>query len=210
MTDQEKLFEEWAEKYESYVLNNQSTFPFLGYNDLVNDVVGLVCQNSTILDLGIGTGYITQKIFSQKNSKIYGFDVSQKMIDIAKYRLRSAVIDKVDFNDYKNINWADYPNKFDCIIGTYFFHHYTDEVKIEMIRFLLSKLSENGKLIIGDIGFWNEDIFIENKKSLGKQWDSDEYYFNIEKIGIELVKMNVQFNVKYISKCCILLTINNH
>ena len=66
MNDQKTLFENWADSYEKYVLENQHSFPFKGYSELVDEIVKTIKPYSTILDLGIGTGYIAHKLYTEK------------------------------------------------------------------------------------------------------------------------------------------------
>ena len=72
MTEQKKLFEDWAVSYDKFVLENQHAFPFKGYSELIDEIIKTIEPNTTILDLGIGTGYIARQIQEELNCKING------------------------------------------------------------------------------------------------------------------------------------------
>jgi putative AdoMet-dependent methyltransferase len=207
MQDQKTLFENWADSYEKYVLENQHSFPFKGYSELVDEIVKTIKPYSTILDLGIGTGYIAQKLYTEKKCPIYGIDLSEKMVAISKNRMKDAHIIQFDFDKYQDLDWSIFPKNINYFIGTYFFHHYNDENKIKIIDFLLNHVNPKAKIIIGDIGFQNHDLFIESKNRLAKEWDESEYYFDLESFKKFLEGKNLKFESKIISEFCIYLEI---
>ena len=79
MTDQKKLFEDWAASYDKFVLENQHSFPFKGYSKLIEEIIKTIEPNSTILDLGIGTGYVALNLQDKLNCKINGIDLSENL-----------------------------------------------------------------------------------------------------------------------------------
>jgi hypothetical protein len=82
-----------------------------------------------------------------------------------------------------------------------------DENKIKIIEYLLNHVNPNAKIIIGDIGFQNQDLFIENKNRLAKEWDESEYYFDLESFKKSLESKNLKFKSKTISEFCIYIEI---
>lgn len=207
MEDQKALFEDWADSYDKDVLESQNTFPFKGYSELVDEIVKIVEPNSTILDLGIGTGYISNKLHTEKSCQIYGIDLSEKMIEISKNRIQESVIIQFDFDNYLKLDWSLFSKKIDYFIGTYFFHHYSDEDKINIIEFLLSKVSPSAKILIGDIGFLNNELLLENKKRLKNEWDESEYYFDLVTTQKTLESKGLKVQSKVVSEYCILIEI---
>jgi putative AdoMet-dependent methyltransferase len=200
MQTNQMLFNDWAKEYDNYILSNQDKFPFAGYDNMVKSIIeSISLYEPKVLDIGIGTGVIARSISVLKNAKIVGIDVSEKMLDISQNRIPEAKLLKFDFSEYKSLpqEFTD----FDYIISTYTMHHFTNEKKLEIIEFLRSRLTIDGKIIIGDIGFWDEREFNTNKIKLGKQWDEDEFYFNIHLFGNELIKGGYRFEIKRISFC---------
>lgn len=207
MNNQQTLFENWANSYEQYVLENQDSFPFKGYSELVAEILETIEPNSTILDLGIGTGYISSKLYAEKRCQIYGIDLSNKMVDISKNRIKDSLIVQFDFDNYLTFDWGLFPKPIDYFLGTYFFHHYSDENKIKIIDFLLSEVNINAKIVIGDIGFLNHELLIENKKRLKTEWDESEYYFDLETTTKMLESKGLKIHSKIVSDYCILMEI---
>ncbi|MFA5080519.1 MAG: class I SAM-dependent methyltransferase [Candidatus Paceibacterota bacterium] len=75
----------------------------------------LIKSNLVILDLGIGTGQ-TIKPFVKKNCKIFGVDISEKMLGIVKNKYPEVEIFKYDFsNGLGGLNFQD--QNFDIIIS---------------------------------------------------------------------------------------------
>jgi hypothetical protein len=72
----EKHFDQVAESYDKYKKNHQ-----FYYNNLKTLLSSYIPTNSKVIEIGCGTGDL---IDSLKPSYGYGFDISAKMIDIAK------------------------------------------------------------------------------------------------------------------------------
>lgn len=112
------------------------------YNEIVNRIV--IANPKKLLDVGCGTGNVLMKLDTSSGLKLYGLDISDKMIETAKKNLGSKAELKVGDSEY--MPWED--NSFDVIVCNASFHHYPnpEKVLLEMKRVL----SENGTLIIGD------------------------------------------------------------
>jgi len=200
------IFENWAHNYEKTVLNS-TQFPFKGYKELMKRLESEVPLQSSLLDIGIGTGILAESLFNNKSVQIYGIDQSAKMLEIAKNKLPNANLSEFDFNLYKEMVWA-YP-LFDCIIMTYFLHHYTLNQAIDIILFLKEKLNTCGTILIGDIGFANEKEKNWAKSVYEKDWDESEYYFDIEQLIKELELNAIKHKLKKINDFCFYLKIHN-
>ena len=209
MTDQKKLFEDWAASYDKFVLENQHSFPFKGYSKLIEEIIKTIEPNSTILDLGIGTGYVALNLQDKLNCKINGIDLSEKMVQIAKNRIRDSIIVPMDFNNYKSFDWTIFPNETNYILGTYFFHHFTDDKKVEIIEFLFDKFGKGTKIMIGDIGFLNSTLMSEKKEELKNEWDETEYYFDLSTFSKKLEIKSYAIKSKIISEYCVLMEIHH-
>ena len=112
------------------------------YDEIINRI--MIENPKKLLDVGCGTGNILMKLNSNEDLSLYGLDISEKMIQIAKKNLGSRAELKVGDSEY--MPWED--DSFDVIVCNASFHHYPNPKKVlaEMKRMLKS----NGTLIIGD------------------------------------------------------------
>ncbi|MAW65681.1 MAG: protein-(glutamine-N5) methyltransferase, release factor-specific [Flavobacteriales bacterium] len=78
------------------------------------------CRSATsILDLGTGSGCIPLAIKNNlKSSVVYGFDISQKALEIAEENSDLLGLE-IQFRQFDILNWELYPqeNKFDAIVS---------------------------------------------------------------------------------------------
>ncbi len=118
-----------SEKLDSYILKNID-----------------IDDKTTILDLGCGDGRILKKLRnSNSNNILYGLDISEKMLEIA----RSKNIEKCEFSlgDSSYLPYGD--GSIDLIICLNSFHHYSNPgLTLKEIKRILSS---DGRVIIGDI-----------------------------------------------------------
>lgn len=63
-------------------------------NAIYNAVLANGCQ--TVLDIGFGTGTLTQKLY-EHGCTVYGQDFSQRMIELAKVKMPKAELYQGDF-----------------------------------------------------------------------------------------------------------------
>ena len=106
------------------------------------------------LDLGVGTGYFTQRFLEFfPSSRVVAIDGAQRMVDMAKTRL-GASANRVDFRigDFRNRKYlaADTP-AFDVIFSSYSLHHLTRDEKEAVIRQALGLLRPGGWFLNADL-----------------------------------------------------------
>jgi len=115
-------------------------------NVLYDKVIDRVMKISpkSLLDVGCGTGNILIALSKNTNIKLYGLDLSEKMIEVSHNRLKDKA--KLKVGDSENLPWED--NSFEVVICNASFHHYPrpEKVLLEMKRVL----APSGTLIIGD------------------------------------------------------------
>ena len=188
-----KGFDLWADGYDKSVglSDEDGTYPFAGYNDILNEIYNRVLNDSakTILDIGFGTGTLATKLYEQGIS-IYGQDFSERMIKIAKAKMPEAYLYQGDFS----AGFAEplTRQKYDAIIATYSLHHLTDSQKVSLINELLLLLNEGGCIYIGDVAFKTRAELERCRKELGDAWDKDEIYFAYEEIREAFPKMKFE------------------
>ena len=118
------------------------------YGTITKNIPYSSSANISILDLGAGTGLLTEIIIKKfPNAKITLIDISVEMINISKKRLK----------EYSDITYqiADYsydfpPEKFDLIVSSLSIHHLTNENKINLFVQIKKSLKENGIFINAD------------------------------------------------------------
>lgn len=103
------------------------------YPVLLKKISEVPCH--TVLDLGCGTGEMIKRILQQdKNKSLYGIDLSEKMLDVAKNKLGKEVT--FVLGDSEDIPFSD--SFFDVVYCNDSFHHYPapDKVLSEVYRVL--------------------------------------------------------------------------
>ena len=198
-----KGFDTWANEYDKSVSisDNEDTYPFAGYKDVQENIFQTIMKTpkATVLDIGFGTGTLTTRLYEQ-GCTIYGQDFSAEMIKLASEKMPLAHLYQGDFT--QGLAEPLKCQKYDYIIATYSLHHLTDEQKIIFIQQLLDLLSENGKIIIGDVAFKSRDELDICREKEGNKWDSDEIYF----VADELKKVFPKLSFVSCSYCSGILT----
>ncbi|MDG5471697.1 class I SAM-dependent methyltransferase [Jeotgalibacillus sp. ET6] len=200
MLDQ-KGFNLWANEYDKtvQVSEENNVYPFAGYKKSLNMIFNEVMKNpqSTVLDIGFGTGVLTGKLYEHGHS-IDGIDFSSEMIRLAQMKMPEANLMEWDFS--KGLPKSVKEKQYDWIISTYALHHLTDQDKVDFIQGLLPMLSKTGKIIIGDIAFDNREQLEHCKKENLAHWDHDEFYFAADEIR-EALNSYGQCEYQAVSHC---------
>ena len=96
-----KGFDLWADDYDKSVgvSDEDRTYPFAGYKDILNKICSNVLAQSgkVVLDIGFGTGILTSKLY-ENGCHIYGQDFSNKMIELAYEKMPNAKLFQGDFS----------------------------------------------------------------------------------------------------------------
>ena len=203
-----KGFDLWANGYDKSVnlSDEENTYPFAGYKEVLNKIYGIVHEksNGTILDIGFGTGVLTQKLYND-GYIIYGIDFSEKMIEIARSKMPKAILLQQDFS--KGLPDIILDKKFDFIICTYAIHHLSNHEKLSFINLLKNLLTQNGKVLIGDIAFETRDEMLSCQYSFRDDWDDDEVYIVFDELRKSFEHRNIEF--QKMSFCAGIITVNN-
>lgn len=131
-------FDIQAEKYDTTFYGKHAR---KNYEYILNELNYL--KEGSILDIGCGTGELLY-IINKKGLKLYGIDLSDKMIEKAKEKLQNHA--NLTIGDSENLPYKD--NKFDIIICNDSFHHYPNPIKA--LKEMNRVLKNNGKIIMGD------------------------------------------------------------
>lgn len=178
-------FDKWAESYDAYVMGKEGELNlYENYHEVLNRVYKISKENlardSSILEIGVGTGNLASKYISDSIS-IVGIDQSREMLYTARkkhpnLKLRLGEFLKLPFDS----------NSFDRIVTTYAFHHLTDREKEFALKEMLRVLKDSGEIIIGDMMFKNsagKERFLYSLSEREKKTVEDEYYTDIEDFG---------------------------
>jgi putative AdoMet-dependent methyltransferase len=190
-------FNLWASEYDKTVAisDENNEYPFAGYNKLMNTVLKNISeiQNvNTVLDVGIGTGLLSQKLYIL-GKQITGIDFSQKMLSKSKIKMQNAKLLLKDIT--QGMPDAIENCKYDIILSTYAMHHIRNDKKAAFIDGLARYLNGNGKIIIGDIMFENEIELRKCKDKFAKIWDDDEDYIVVDSLKGNL---STEYDLQYI------------
>jgi putative AdoMet-dependent methyltransferase len=186
-------FDIWASGYDASVLESDTAdkYPFAGYRLLMNCIFDIITAQSRakILDVGIGTGFLSSKLYNA-GCEVWGVDLSEEMLRIARDKMPSARIFKADFSSPLPREITD--ERFDYIISTYALHHLTAAQKIEFIERSLPLAASGGKIIIGDVSFSTRLDYEKCREAAGASFDDDEFYWVADELLPEIS------NVKYV------------
>ncbi len=195
-----KGFDKWAGGYDKSIAESSKGYPFEGYYDVLSAVQSLIKEPSgkRILDVGIGTGLLTNELYKQ-GANIFGLDFSEKMIIEAKNKMPKGSFYNFDMNE--GIPDVLKNNKFDYIVSSYAIHHLRDEDKIKFIKGLKDILVEEGLIILADVSFENKEDLDECKIESGYKWDNDEEYIVFNELKNDLLEIGFEAEYSQVSKC---------
>ena len=202
----EKGFDLWSNEYNESVRKSLHSYPFDGYNDVLDAVYRMVAvkKKKRILDVGMGTGVLTQR-FYQDSAEIYGVDFSEKMLEQARENMPDAVLVKWDFSLGLPSEFKD--KRFDAIVSTYALHHLKDGKKIDLIAELKQSLAPHGMLLIGDVAFETGEAREKCREEYSEFWDSDEFYMTADTLLYQLKEKGISARYRQISSCAGILEI---
>lgn len=135
-------FEEISKRYDRVILKNIHF-----YNEFLDAMVGLIPfeedKELNIMDLGCGTVNLTKRIKKDyPNARIIYIDISPKMIEVAKLKLKDYKNIEYIVNDFYNLKFR---NQFDVVLFSFSLHHLiTDEDKKSFYHKIYNSLNENG------------------------------------------------------------------
>lgn len=176
-------FDLWAKEYEESVRESEEEqrYPFAGYQRVIDAICRCVLEKGgqQVLDLGFGTGVLTQKLYDA-GVQITGVDFSAEMIRIAQEKMPEAEFWQWDFT--QGVPPELTGRTYDFIISTYAIHHLTQEQKLRLIGQLRGMLRENGRILFGDVMFETQEALSQCRETYAAEWDADESYLIMEEL----------------------------
>lgn len=137
-------FNQASQNYDNY---RKNAIPYMDifYNTAAELTTNY--QNPEVLDLGAGTGILTEKIYQKHpNSNITLIDISKQMLDKAQKKFTQNNFQFIEA-DYINYN---YTQKYDVIVSSLSIHHLTDDEKKKLYKKVYDILEEDGIFINAD------------------------------------------------------------
>ena len=120
----------------------------------------LVIENSIAIDVGCGTGRHTFKL-SESFEKVYAFDFSPKMIDVAKLGKKKRDISKISFSvadlEYEELpNEDEFQGKVNLVVASFGMGSFIEDTS-KMLRRFYEWLKPDGRLFIS---FYNSSSIL--------------------------------------------------
>ena len=151
MNKSEKFWDKSASKFDQEGKKDEQT-----YIKIIDRTKKYLKTSDTILDLGCGTGLISNEIAGCVKL-IHAIDISSKMIEIAKNKATDRKIQNIDYTHSTIFDEKYKSGSFDVILAFYILHLVQDTQKtIQRINDLLKP----GGLVISVIPCFKEKIFL--------------------------------------------------
>ena len=202
-----KLFNDWARSYNESVLKSEKnkTYPFFGYSDVQKTVFELSNRvpQSRILEMGIGTGMMTKKLY-ELNHQITGVDFSSKMIEEAK---RIMPFNTYVVSDFISALDIIRDTRYNTIIFSYSIHHMKPIHQKYLLSYLSNNLAEEGKIIIGDVMTNSNQEMDKLADQYEKIWDPEEFYPTWEDYQNEVLDQHYIMDFQKITHCSGIITL---
>ncbi|KAM5443604.1 hypothetical protein MferCBS31731_001377 [Microsporum ferrugineum] len=165
-----------------------------GLHKIIQQILGKLAPGAKVLDAGCGTGKPVSHALANAGCDVYGIDISQTMVDIAKGQVTGS-FEKVDMRAYR-------PEiQFDAIFAVFsLFALSRREISAMMLKFC-EWLCPGGSLIIGTIpstnistdmslydktGLCMVDIDFMGQKVKGTVYTTREWHNMLTKVGMEV------------------------
>ena len=110
--ENKQMINEYVEIADYY--DNVLTSGYYDFDSLSNTLYNLLGARRKVLDIGVGTGLLTEKMLSLANYKIVGVDFSPRMLEIAKKRLAISDVKLI----CQDITEFETEEKFEAIVST--------------------------------------------------------------------------------------------
>jgi putative AdoMet-dependent methyltransferase len=180
-------------------VRNESDPIRTGYRDVLRWVIreAQITSNSRVLELGSGTGNLSELIASC--GELVSVDVSENMEAIAKRKVRHLTNRRFIKADILEV-FAQKLGKFDAVISTYTVHHLTDQEKQRLFALVFDHLLPSGSAVFGDLMVQNsseKEAKIQQYLAKGDQgtaqgiseeffWALDTAISDLERLGFDV------------------------
>lgn len=170
-----EVFDKYANKYDA---ERRNLIPcFEDFYGIAIDVIDFEGTNPKVLDLGAGTGILSQFLLEKfPDAEILLVDLADEMLDKAR--------DKFSNNpniSFRNENYItnSYDCKFDIIMSALSIHHLDTEEKKLLYEKCAGLLNEGGVFV-------NADLILESDRNVQELFYQKTDDFVLEKVGFEI------------------------
>jgi putative AdoMet-dependent methyltransferase len=200
-----RLFDAWAERYDTAVIASDETFPFAGYQQLLAAAVQSAQPQPgmRVLDLGIGTGNLAAP-FLAAGCQVWGLDFSAAMLRQARARLPQLHLVQADLR----AAWPLTPRPlFDRIVSAYVLHEFDLPTKISLLQQAAAHyLAADGFIVVADIAFPTTAARTAAAQQWADLWDEAEFYWAADQTTAACATAGLQVTYRQISSCTCLFT----
>ena len=140
----------WETVYDADVADE--THPIrAGYDACLDWVVekAAVSADDVVIDLGIGTGNLSQRLPACKH--LIGVDLSRSMMDVASDKLNHHA--QISLVESDLLAYFAKAPRTDVVISTYAVHHLTEPEKAQLFEAIDRVLADGGRAVFGDLAF---------------------------------------------------------
>jgi tRNA (cmo5U34)-methyltransferase len=141
-----RIFNSAAKKYD---IQRNELIPLMNiFYDTAVELVKINNEKGKILDLGAGTGLLTELVIKKyPNAECTLVDIAEEMLDVAKERFES--LDNVSFNveDYRD---GISGGKYEAIISSMSIHHLDSNEKRNLYKNIFNVLEDGGVFVNAD------------------------------------------------------------
>lgn len=172
-------FERWASTYDRCV-GDESRFPFIGYNEVLEEAVRAAGARPgmRLLDVGAGTGNLAE-LFIRQDCSLWAIDFSPAMLAELHRKLPQVTCVQSDIR----MGWPPaLPSIFDRIVSAYVFHHFDLPEKVSLSTQFMEHLAPHGRLVLADIAFRSQVKREEFKEASADDWEEEFYWVAEEAI----------------------------
>ena len=176
-----------------------------GYRDVLRWVVqqAQITPNSRVLELGSGTGNLSELIASC--AELVSVDVSENMEAIARRKVRHLANRRFIKTDILEV-FSQELGKFDAVISTYTVHHLTDQEKQRLFVLVFDHLVPSGVAVFGDLMVQNGSEKEENIQRYLARGDqataqgmSEEFFWSLDTAIPDLERLGFRVRVERFS-----------
>ena len=143
----EKFYDQLSSKYSELIIKCVPRYPELIYN--MFQYIPEKFSPKRILDLGCGTGNLTDQMFKKyPESEIDALDISEEILNESRKRFNYTPNIRYIQADFKSLHLP--PGSYDLVMSSIAIHHIEDTEKIKLYKEVFQALSNGGIFIFAD------------------------------------------------------------
>lgn len=142
-----KFYDQLSSKYSELIIKCVPRYPELIYN--MFQYIPEKFSPKRILDLGCGTGNLTDQMFKKyPEAEIDALDISEEILNESRRRFNHTPNIRYIQADFKSLHLP--PGSYDLVMSSIAIHHIEDTEKIKLYKEVFQALSNGGIFIFAD------------------------------------------------------------